>query len=66
MIPIEREIPNLHATVELLDVTQPLEKWLVQLELVEENLRKWIQHNEEHKKWVKASFNHNITPWLIY
>ena len=32
-----REIPNLHATIRLLDDTQPLEKCLVQLELVDES-----------------------------
>ena len=36
MIPIEREIPNLHAVVELLDDTQPLDQHSVQLELVNE------------------------------
>ena len=37
VIPIGRDIPNLHTSIELLDDTQPLEKFLVQLELVDEN-----------------------------
>ena len=56
------EFPNLHATIELLDDTQPLEQRLVQLELVVENRHQSLQHNEAHKKRVKASFNCHITP----
>ena len=37
VIPIEREISNLHATIELLNDTQPLEQHLVQLELINES-----------------------------
>ena len=37
VIPIERKIPNLHAAIELLDDTQPLEQCLVQLELIDES-----------------------------
>ena len=37
VIPVECEIPNLHATIKLFDDTQPLEHRLVQLELVNES-----------------------------
>ena len=57
-----RDIPNLHAAIKLLDDTQPLEQCLLQLELVDENRRQSLQHNEAHKKRVKASFDHHITP----
>ena len=35
VIHIEFEIPNFHVAIKLLDDTQPLEKCLVQLELIE-------------------------------
>ena len=56
------EIQNLHAAIELLNDTQPLEQRLVQVELVNKIQRQSLQYNEAHKKQEKASFDCHMNP----
>jgi hypothetical protein len=59
-LPLECEIPMLHASIELLPNTAPMEKHLLMLESLDEYCRYSLQNNEATKKQSKSIFNHHV------
>jgi hypothetical protein len=59
-LPIECEIPTLHTTIELLPNTAPMEKFLLNLESLDEDRQSSLQNNEAAKKQSKATFDCHV------
>ena len=61
-LPVECEIPSLKLSVELFPDTSPEEECLLYLEWLDETCRLAALIIEAQKKWVKAHFDHSVSP----